>query len=72
MAKLIQVIETEIYRGAGTPHDRCRVVRQYWSPEGELLAEDDPSAPRYFCNHPDGAGWLINEGDRVKVEKEKQ
>ena len=38
-ARVIQVIET---RGKGTLDDLSRQVVQYWSVEGELLAEKDP------------------------------
>ena len=41
-AKVIQVIETVAMRGDGSPENMCRWVRQYWSLEGELLAENDP------------------------------
>lgn len=42
-AKVIKVIETTSIRGSGeTPEDMCRIVRQYWSLDGKLLAENDP------------------------------
>lgn len=42
-AKVIQVIETKALRGKGENElDMCRTVTQYWSIEGELLAEHDP------------------------------
>lgn len=41
-AKVIQVIETISTRGKGTEENPCRIVHQYWSLEGELLAENDP------------------------------
>lgn len=42
-AKVIRVIETVAARGSGTDKaNQCRPVRQYWSLEGELLAEFDP------------------------------
>ena len=40
--KVIQVIETRSSRGRGTENDLSRQVVQYWSMEGELLAEKDP------------------------------
>ena len=40
--KTIQVIEVLACRGAGTKEDMFRLVLQYWSLEGKLLAEDDP------------------------------
>lgn len=42
-AKAIQVIETTLTRrGAGFRDDPVRVVTQYWSLDGILLAEKDP------------------------------
>jgi hypothetical protein len=43
-AKVIQVIETVLERrGSGKDNsDPIRIIRQYWSFEGELLAEVDP------------------------------
>ena len=44
-ARVIQVIETMALRGTGEDeNDMCREVRQYWSFDGELLAENDPCA----------------------------
>lgn len=43
-AKVIQVIRTEALKGKGTPDDKCRIVKQYWDFDGNLLAENDPCA----------------------------
>ena len=44
-ARVIQVIETMALRGTGEDeNDMCREVTQYWSFDGELLAENDPCA----------------------------
>lgn len=40
-ARLIEVIEVITTRGKGVQGDPVREVRQYWSKEGELLAECD-------------------------------
>lgn len=40
-AKIIEVIETKSLRGSGAGDDLCREVTQYWSFEGELLAEHE-------------------------------
>lgn len=41
-ARVIQVIKTMIERrGAGTEADPVRIIYQYWTFEGELLAERD-------------------------------
>ncbi len=39
--KLIPVIETKCTRGAGTSANPIRLVTQYWSLDGKLLAEND-------------------------------
>jgi hypothetical protein len=41
-ARIIQVIETTSLRGNGTDEDKCRLVKQYWDFEGNMLAESDP------------------------------
>jgi len=41
-AKVMQVIETVSCRGRGTEEQMSRPIRQYWSLDGELLAECDP------------------------------
>ena len=41
-ARVIQVIETKALRGEGTCENKIRIVTQYWSLDGELLAENDP------------------------------
>ena len=43
-AKVIQVIETKAARGAGTNEQPVREVRQYWTLDGEFLAEYDDCA----------------------------
>jgi hypothetical protein len=44
-AKVIQVIVTEALVGSRIgPDEICRTVRQYWSLDGDLLAESDPAA----------------------------
>lgn len=40
-AKVIKVIETKSLRGIGTDKDPLRNITQYWSFEGEFLAEMD-------------------------------
>lgn len=43
-AKVIQVIRTTATRGKGNENDPCRIVTQYWSLDGKMLAENDPEA----------------------------
>jgi hypothetical protein len=40
--RLIQVVEVVSLRGAGKEGSPYRNVTQYFSPDGELLAEKDP------------------------------
>lgn len=40
-AKVIRVIETKSIKGTGTEKDPVRVVTQYWSLNGKLLAENN-------------------------------
>lgn len=41
-AKVISVIETKSARGSGIPEQPARIVTEYWSLDGEKLAESDP------------------------------
>jgi hypothetical protein len=47
MPRLIIVIESEDRRGRGAPGDPVRIVTQYHTPSGQMLAERDafPPAP---------------------------
>lgn len=61
MAKLIQVIETETTRGKGNPGGEvCRKVIQYWSVDGDLLAERDtyPQDGVHVCECP-GSPYIM-------------
>lgn len=40
-AKVVEVIETESIVGTGTDADPVRIIKQYWSLKGELLAYND-------------------------------
>ncbi len=42
--QVIEVIQVEALRGAGVEGDVGRIVTQYWSKDGRLLAERDPFA----------------------------
>lgn len=54
--KLLQVIETTLLRrGEGRNADPIRIVRQYWAPDGKLLAEVDD--------------WLEVERPRLEAER---
>jgi hypothetical protein len=40
--RVIQVIQSEIKRGAGVESNPIRIVTQYHTLDGEMLAESDP------------------------------
>lgn len=41
-ARVIEVIETKSARGCGSSEQPSRIITEYWSLEGEKLAERDP------------------------------
>ena len=41
IAQVIQVIETRSIIGVGTETDPCRLIKQYWDFDGQLLAKKD-------------------------------
>lgn len=43
-ARLIEVIETTIARRGNGKDDPIRIITQYWTLDGALLAEVDPAA----------------------------
>lgn len=43
-AKKIEVIETRLLRRGNGKSTPIRIITQYWSLDGELLAEVDPEA----------------------------
>lgn len=46
-AQVISVIRTELERrGQGVESDPIRIITQYWTLDGELLAEVDPYTER--------------------------
>lgn len=56
-ARMMEVIEVKVTRGVGTEENPCRIVTQYWSQRGELLAESDSTTDTSFAssesNYPD-------------------
>jgi len=42
MPRVMKVIQSEIVRGDGTPTNISRMVTQYFTLNGKLLAEHDP------------------------------
>lgn len=56
--KLIQVIETTLTRrGNGREDDPFRVITEYWSTDGKLLAQVDPYVPGRT-----GHRWTFDDG----------
>lgn len=46
-ARVIQVIEVRTKVGSGTEKDPNRIVTEYWSLDGKLLAVNDPEVNQY-------------------------
>lgn len=46
-AQVIEVIRTKSLIGAGTEEDPVRVITQYWSFDGKLLAQNDEWKSEY-------------------------
>lgn len=48
MARIVELIVTDVCRGKGTTDDVCRTVYQLWTKDGRLVAESDhgPSGGR--------------------------
>lgn len=41
LVEIVEVIHVEATRGNGTEENPVRIVHQYWSKDGQLLAEKD-------------------------------
>ncbi len=41
MARIVELILTDICKGSGTPTDIYRTVYQLWTKDGKLVAESD-------------------------------
>lgn len=41
-AELMEVIRVKTSVGKGTDEDPCRIISEFWSKEGKLLATNDP------------------------------
>lgn len=50
-AQVINVIKVMVNRGAGIESDPIRIVTQYWSLEGQLLAETDLMPPKVTSSY---------------------
>lgn len=42
-AKIVEVIEVKVSKGKGTDKDLMRIITEYWSKDGKLLAVNDPN-----------------------------
>lgn len=57
-ARVMRVIVTTAVRGSGNKQEQpARMVTQYWSFDGKLLAENDPYLPEmlYACSNDNSA-----------------
>lgn len=53
-ARIVTLIVTEAKRGSGVPPDLHRIVREYWTLNGEKVAEYDPTKAD-LCQMPQAA-----------------
>lgn len=53
-AEVIPVICVKVSKGAGTSKNMARIIAEYWSLDGELLAVHDPVDEDYDCGGLDG------------------
>jgi hypothetical protein len=51
MARIIELIETLEQRGTGKESDPVRLVRQLWTKQGDLVAEDDDYKVIFLIAH---------------------
>ena len=42
-AQIVEVIEVKTVKGKGTDKDPMRIIVEYWSKDGQLLAVNDPN-----------------------------
>jgi hypothetical protein len=68
MPKLMQVIQSEETEGKGVANDPYRRVTRYYTPEGDLLAENDSYEKARI---PQLLGEHINEKNDWLVEKDR-
>lgn len=57
MAQLVELIEVEERRGRGVDGDPVRIIKRFFTREGNLAAEYDSVAPAY---HVETGEWLLN------------
>lgn len=63
-ARVISVLETTLLRrGKGKDGDPVRIITQYWTPDGKLLAEVDPcketmKSKEGTLDEPEGEWWI--------------
>lgn len=62
MTKIVEFIETEIHRGAGTEANPYRLCPQLWTQDGVLVAEYDPWAETSFFNPRSGSLFFAPDG----------
>lgn len=70
-AQVIEVIETQALRGRGEPDDPCRIVQQYWTRKGSLLAERDDETGNGLDRGNDLIAALRREVAQLRAEREQ-
>lgn len=65
MAKLVVLIETDTSRGAGTKENPSRFVKQWWTPEGKFVVEQDAWGDAYRAE-----AWRRDYAELVTLRNE--
>jgi len=67
MAVLKVLIVAEQFVGRGEKHDPARMITQFWTPDGQLVGEVDPFAPKRCARTGE---WLLTPEQRSRVEED--
>lgn len=67
-AQVIQVIKTTRVYGKGTKQDLVRIITEYWSLDGELLASVDPG----FIAHETAQDSHVKDQLLLAIERDEE
>lgn len=70
-AKLMRVIEVQTVRGQGTEASPRRIVTQYFSLTGTLLAERDPLMPVQFVARAEMFDWRAPGYEKLMMSSDE-
>jgi hypothetical protein len=73
MARIVEFIETESFRGSGTEADPNRLCPQLWTKDGGLIAEYDPFEEASSFNPQKGINsWWRRDETQKLIELAKK